>query len=96
MVKYPASIMQDFDEKQCFMCHSRQNLQVHHVMNGSNRKHSTEDGLVVLLCWECHLGNQGVHYNAEVGDRLKAKAQEAYEEAHTREEWFARYHKNYL
>lgn len=96
------SIMQDLSEPRCYLCGrngSMDPLEIHHCLGGPNRKHSDQDGLVVLLCGErCHRnGKKSAHRCKETSDRLKADAQRAYEEQiGTREQFLDRYGKNYL
>ena len=64
------------EEKRCFICHSRQWIEIHHVFGAADRKKSTEYGLVVPLCHYCH--NEppnGVHYNKEIRQNLQAFVQ---------------------
>lgn len=94
------SIMQE-DSTSCFLCGrngSGDPLECHHVFGASNRKHSDEDGLVVWLCGNrCHRnGNMSAHKSAVTAELLKAEAQKAYEEKHSRAEFMTRYGKNYL
>ena len=89
------SIMQQ--TKQCFICRSTNWLEEHHIFGGANRKHSEKYGLKV---WLCHIHHNeppfGVHHNAENMRKLKAKAQEKFETAHSREEFMRIFGKNYL
>jgi hypothetical protein len=95
------SIMQE-DNTSCFLCGrngSSDPLELHHCFPGNpNRKHSDEDGLVVWLCGNrCHRnGNMSAHKSAVTAELLKAEAQKAYEEKHSRSEFMTRYGKNYL
>ena len=64
-------------EKECFLCGSQRWLEEHHVFGAGCRKLSERYGLKVYLCHYCH--NEppnGVHFNAENSNYLKAKAQE--------------------
>lgn len=89
------SIMQQF--KCCYVCNRQTYLQEHHVFFGTaNRKQSEKYGLKVWLCFEHHLGNEGVHHNSDLNAWLKRKGQEVFEETHTREEFISIFGKNYL
>lgn len=91
------SILQD--EKKCYISGATNGLQKHHVMNGPNRRLAEEDGLWVWLRWDYHIENSPhntPHNCREVDLMLKRVAQRRYEETHTRDEWMARYGKNYL
>lgn len=48
-------------EKMCYVCGTTQNLHLHHIMFGKNRKKADEDKLTVYLCWQHHEGTNGVH-----------------------------------
>lgn len=69
------SIIQD--EKRCLLCGSTRELECHHIFGGNpNRKLSEKYGLKVWLCHDHH--NEppnGVHFNANIRQRLQAKAQ---------------------
>lgn len=82
-------------DKKCYMCGTTHQLQKHHVMNASNRRHAEQDGLWVWLCMDCHTGSRGVHNNARLMEELKRQAQAIYEDTHTHEEWMSRYGRNY-
>ena len=80
----------------CFACKRRMASEEHHCLSGrADRQKCDEDGLTVALCSSCHWE---VHNNTGTGlyHKLKKVAQKVYEEIHTREEWMARYNKNYL
>ena len=90
----------------CFRCGAYGYTEVHHIFGSYNRKKSTEDGLVVNLCRECHnLPPDGAHYNRNTMDWLHKVGQEAYEgkmiqeglsPSEAREKFMKRYGKNYL
>lgn len=48
-------------KNQCFNCKRYGHMEVHHIFGASDRKKSTEYGLMVHLCYECHRGTYGVH-----------------------------------
>lgn len=69
------------DKEHCFLCGMNANLEpldCHHVFGGANRKNSEKYGLKVYLHHsKCHIfGKDSVHKNAEVGNRVKAVAQQ--------------------
>jgi hypothetical protein len=88
----------------CYLCsilydnHSKQYTEEHHIMFGSGQRELSEaDGLKVDLCRNHHKeGPEAVHNNKEMRELLCRIAQTEYEKTHTREEWKARYKKNYL
>lgn len=89
------SIMQD--DKVCYVCGSRMNLQCHHVFGGTaNRKKSEQYGLKVWLCYEHHLGKDGVHYNKTLMEHMHKVGQEEFEKTHTREQFRQEFGKSYL
>ena len=87
------------DEKKCLFTGDTNGLHKHHVFNGPNRRLSEQDGLWVWLRWDHHIENsphRTPHNSADVDLMLKKFAQRKYEETHTREEFMARYGRNYL
>lgn len=82
-------------------------IEVHHVFGASNRKKSTEDGYVIPVIAEIHpngaSASQAECYRLtgltlkQLDTRMKEACQEHWE-AHrgTREEFIARYGRNYL
>lgn len=91
------SVLQD--EKECYFCHSTQNLESHHVFFGtSNRKISEFRGFTVWLCRGHHTGGrQAVHRCRSADVCLKQMAQ-FYYEAHvgSREQFIDEFGKSYL
>lgn len=86
-------------EKRCYLCGSRNWIEVHHVYPGVNRGASDDYGLTVPLCHYCH--NEppnGVHYNKERRQALQAsvqvKAMEHY--GWTEEDFRTIFHKSYI
>ena len=77
---------------------TREGLQEHHAIPGTaNRKLSERYGLKVYLCRQHHTdGPEAVHNNAVHMRLVKKKAQEAFEEIHSRKEWMEAFGKNYL
>lgn len=82
------SILTD-DLDHCFLC-GRDRQQIHHIFGAANRKKSTEDGLVIPVCMDCHMD---IHKDQK---EIKKIGQTAYERTHTRAEFMQRYGKNYL
>ena len=80
-------------EKRCFCTGRTDGLDKHHLVPGTaNRKKSDEDGLWI---WLWHPIHRQLHDNPEMERAYIRMAQVAYEKTHSREEWMARYHKNY-
>ena len=70
------SIIHDLDEKTCLICGAG-NTHTHEVFFGYGvRELSIKYGLCVRLCARHHnVGNEGVHFNKRLDNRLKAHAQ---------------------
>lgn len=89
------SILQE--KKECFVCRTTQDLQLHHVLYGtSNRKQADKYGLTVWLCLRHHTGDRGIHFDKVLDLKLKEMAQAKFEETHTREEFIKIFGRNYL
>lgn len=86
-------------EKECYLCHTTQNLESHHIFFGtSNRRISEFHGFKVWLCNRHHTGGpDAVHRNREVDLCLKEMAQFYYEEnVGSRESFITEFGKSYL
>lgn len=91
------SIVQDLSEERCFVCGSRRQLELHHIMHGTaNRRISTRTGLVCWLCKYHHTGPFGVHSDAELNKKLQRAAQTAFEYKYGHRQWMELFKKNYL
>lgn len=91
------SIVQDLDNARCYVCGSRRNLELHHIMHGmANRRLSTSLGLTCWLCYFHHRSNHGVHSDSELNRQLQQAAQTEFERTHTHSEWMKIFGKNYL
>ena len=91
------SILQS--KKECYLTGSTYNLHRHHIYAGSRRQISEREGFWVWLTGYYHnQSNEGVHgKDGHALDlKLKQDCQRKYEETHSREEWMAIMHKNYL
>lgn len=89
------SILQE--DKKCFICGKYITLQCHHIFGGTaNRRKSEKYGLKVWLCFEHHLGRDGVHYNKILMDSLHRIGQKEFEKNHTREEFIKEFGRGYL
>lgn len=88
------SILQQ--EKFCFFCGSKRNLEDHHIFGGALRNISERNGFKVWLCHFCH--NEppfGVHFDAERARMLKRACQGKYEITHSRQDWMNLIGRNY-
>lgn len=68
------SLIQDILEE-CFVCKTTQNIHIHHIFMGANRKHSEKYHCIVALCQEHHTGCTGAHQNRALDLYLKKLAQ---------------------
>ena len=88
------------NKKRCFVCGTKNNLHLHHVIFGKNRKKADQDGLTIYLCQEHHEGTNGVHgKNGHKLDlKLKKLAQYSwmYYYDKSKDEFIEKYGKNYL
>lgn len=89
------SIITD-DMSTCFLCGSTRNIEYHHILSNSNRKKSTEYGLIVPLCRECHRGSNGVHANYSKMKYLREIGQQAFIKHYPELDFIKIFHKNYI
>lgn len=84
--------------KECFVCHTTQNLNLHHIFFGTaNREISDENGFVCYLCiYHHHMSKEGVHRNRELDLQIRRITQAKFEETHTRDQFMALIGRNYL
>ena len=60
----------------CEVC-GRQAVEIHHVFFGWGVRRLTERlECLIHLCYECHRGNKGVHFNKKLDDKLKRQSQQ--------------------
>lgn len=90
------SIIQNEEDRRCYICGCTQGLDVHHTWHGTaNRQIADRDGLTVYLCRFCHenLHNKGINDRElmEIGERAWIK-----ETGKTVEEFIKRYGSNVL
>ena len=89
------SIIQNKNDKECYVCKTTLCLHKHHIFGASNRKHSERYGLVVYLCGYHHnLSDEGVHFRKDLDLHLKQLAQTRFEETYT-ESFIKVFGKNY-
>lgn len=90
----------------CIICGTRR-TDMHHALGGNTKRHlSDEDGLLLPLCHEHHLGNMSVHKNKEMMVMSKIIGQLSWEkecvakngvtESVAREEFRRRYGESFL
>lgn len=85
------------DYSVCYLC-GRRAQQEHHIFFGftGNRKLSEKYKLKVPLCWECHEGNDGVHFNKEKDLALKREGQEVFEAHYPELDFMKIFGRNYI
>ena len=84
-------------DRECWVCGTTQNLQSHHIFGGNpNRKLSTKYGLVIDLCLKHHTGNNGVHFNKKLMDKLHIVGQTWFEDRHPNLNFLKIFGRNYL
>lgn len=87
------SILQS--ERECFLCHSERELQVHHCIHGMGRRRlADEDGLTVYLCQRCH---SNLHDKGANDLMLQEMAEEAWIErrGYAKEEGIEKFRERY-
>lgn len=94
-MKRTKSIMTN-DMTKCFLCGSPKNIEIHHIYSGAFRKKSTKYGMVVPLCHECHQGTNGVHYNREKMEKLRALGQRKFQEVYPNIDFLKTFGRNYF
>ena len=65
----------------CTECGSNDRVQLHHIICGNGkRKHCETEESLIPLCWEHHLGTNGVHgkNGKTLNKKLRLKLQEKY------------------
>ena len=83
--------------EQCYLCGRYGPLEWHHIFGGANRINSEKYGLIVPLCHYCH--NEppdGVHFNRERMDKIKAEGQRKFESIASHEDFMRIFGENYL
>ena len=91
------SILQE--DKECLVCGVMQNIHIHEVYFGRNRKKSIEDGCCVYLCGNHHNQSKaGVHFNRELDLSIKKLMERAWLKYYNKtiDDFIARYGRNYL
>jgi hypothetical protein len=85
-------------EKECYVCKTTRQLQLHHVYRGGYRKIADKLGMTVFLCLHHHTGsNEAVHNNKALDLHLKRLGQRKYEEVYgSREDFIETFGRNYL
>ena len=91
------SIIQDTDDRACYISGRTDWLERHHVFGGRNRKNSDKYGLWVWLNHYWHNEPpEGVHYNRARMDELRRIGQEAFQERFPDKDFRQIFGQNYL
>lgn len=77
----------------CRRCGRYGQTEWHHVFGGPLRRISDKQDLVVELCHECH---RELHEHPGIALVHKQRLQREWEKSHSRDEWMAMMHKNWL
>lgn len=90
------SVLTD-DLKHCMITGS-ENVHIHHVFGGSNRKKSERYGFIIPLHPDFHnMSNLGIHFNRPMSLKYKRLCQEWYEDnIGTRDKFIKEFGKSYL
>lgn len=86
------------NEKYCYVCGSRYNIQKHHIYGAGNRTTSENNGFWVYLCARHHVyTNYSVHGDPDhkLDHELKKICQTVYEKDHSRADFIKLVGKNY-
>lgn len=75
---------------ECAICGNNQ-IAMHHIFEGRNRKNSTKYGMIVPLCPYHHNWVHKMNYKG-----FKEQAQKEFEKTHTREEFIKIFGRSYL
>lgn len=83
----------------CAECGSNAALHLHHVFGGSKEKRRASEkyGCLEYLCWQHHIGTEGVHCDRKLDLKYKQKHQQRLEDkGMSREEFRLIFGKSYL
>ena len=89
-----------FEDRVCFICGSRERVELHHIFGAANRGKSDDDGLTVYLCACCHReGRFSAHGSGETAQLLHAIGELMWLRMHPEADvwdFVRRYGRNYL
>lgn len=87
-------------DKYCYVCGATHNIMAHHIFYGTaKRQLSDKYGLIIYLCGKHHnLTNEGIHFNKELDNKVKAMAQFRAMDYYnwSIDEWMKIFRRNYL
>lgn len=95
------SIIQEDGIKQCYISKkwhgdNGEELEKHHIMNGSLRDWADKQGLWIWVTPQVHKRLHGTGDGVQMQRLLKVIAQLSYERTHSREDWMRIVRKNYV
>lgn len=86
-------------DKECIVCGTTLNINIHEVYFGRNRQKSIEDGCCIYLCGKHHnQSNEAIHFNHELDLKWKKEMEIAWLMYYNKtiKEFIERYGRNYL
>ena len=87
-------------DKSCYVCGSRSNLELHHCIYGmGKRKLADKYGLTIYLCHKHHTGSDSaIHFNKPLDNLVKELAQTKAMNYYnwTIEDWMKIFRRNYV
>ena len=99
MAKKP-SLFSDPHDPECWICHTRMNLHVHHIYGGVGRRPvSDREGCWLYLCGPHHnMSDHGVHFDKLLDLSIKQECQRRWmkREQATVEDFIGVFGRNYL
>ena len=88
------------NDRECFVCHTTQNLHRHHCFYGAGRRQTSErEGCWCWLCAHHHnMSNDGVHFDRGLDRKIKEMCEEAWLEENdaTIDDFIRVFGRNYL
>lgn len=79
--------------RECYLCGKRDNLEVHHLLCGSQRAKAEEYGLTIDLCHKCHMK---VQQSPALMKWSRVLGQKMFEQKYSREDFVKEFGRNYL
>lgn len=83
------------DMNHCFICGAIKHS-IHEIYFGKNRVNSMKWGCCVPLCLNHHTGNDGVHHNPTLDNKLKKMCQLKFNEVYPDTDFLSIFLKNYI
>ena len=80
----------------CSICHSKNQLERHHVFYGDKRSIAEKYNMTVWVCHDCHRGPNGIHFNEPLDLSLKQAFQRKFEKDYSHDEFIKEFEVNCL